>query len=186
MTFEEIYEEYESRFYDIPFENSQVQNRANLLEGREFSPGRRYRATGLRLRSRLNDLANLYFQKRRDAVKVAKLNDTIKNSEDQYEVEFAKIDLEEMQYQERDIKKLLNDALVEIETLLDSARAIGHVGRKEFEQQEIQHFTGKNGQQVGMMLERIVKDVEFIDNPTVLQLKDVEKLLSIGGGYEQR
>jgi hypothetical protein len=46
MTFEEIYEEYENRFYDIPFENSQVQNRANLLEGREFSQGRRYRATG--------------------------------------------------------------------------------------------------------------------------------------------
>jgi hypothetical protein len=127
----------------------------------------------------------LYFQKRRDAVKVSKLNDTINNSEDQYEVELAKIDLEEMQYQDRDTQKLLNDALIEIETLLDSARAIGHVGRKEFEQQEIQHFSGKNGEQRGRMLERIVKDVDFIDNPTVLQLKDVEKLLSVGGANER-
>jgi hypothetical protein len=183
MTFEEIYEEYEKRFFDIPFENSQVQNRANLVEGREFSQGRKYRATGLRLRSRINDLAGFYFQKRRDAVKADKLQHTIDNSYDKHEVELAKIDLEELRYHERDQKKLLNDALIEIETLMDSANAIGHVSRKEFEQQEIGHFAGKNGKVIANQLAHAIEGVEFIEEPKSLPLRDIIKLI---GGDDER
>lgn len=168
MTFDELKKEYNDMFFDIPFENSQIQNIA-LVTAKEYSHARKYRALGLRMRAKMNAVSHLYFQKRREAVKVERLKNIIETSDDKYEVELSKIDIEEIEASREDTKKLLNDALVEIETVMNAAKKLGSFDRISFEQQEAYHFSKIHGENVGGQLQMIQEENRIIGQPEIMR-----------------
>lgn len=139
INIKDLYKDYIERFDAIPFGNSQVQNRA-LVAADEFSPARKYRALGLRLRDRLASIMHLYFAKKRELLETEQLIQSLEKEEDEISRQLIELDLEEKRFQTLDTAKLLKDCLIEVEGLFAEIQLYPKFTRKEFELQEQEHF----------------------------------------------
>jgi len=137
---EDVLTELDKAFYDIPFENSNFQNLAFVMAAQQ-TPGRAYRAIGLRMFSKIRAIkANMYNQRRAAIAleeKQAKVDDA---ATDAYERRQLQVDLDEAADGEAWGDKLLNDALQELTCLYTEFKKFPAYTREAFEIEETAHF----------------------------------------------
>ena len=139
ITTTEILSEFDRRFFAIPFGNSDFQNRKFVMEA-QYTPERAYRAIGLRLADRLQALNEARFNLQRREVDIEELQEKLAGELPKFERRRLEIDLAEKQSNANYTAKMVNDALVEVDTLWTEAQKFPEFTREQFESAEQQHF----------------------------------------------
>ena len=136
----EILQEIESAFYDIPFENSDYQNKAFVLAA-QITPARAYRAIGLRMSSKLRAINELKWARQREQVDIDEWQATISSeSTSIFDKRRAQINIDEKLSHVNYTDKLLNDAIHELNLLYSEFQQFPRYTREQFELEEQQHF----------------------------------------------
>jgi len=135
-----ILEELESAFHDIPFENSDFQNRAFVVAA-QITPARALRAIGLRMHAKIRAVKEYKYSQAKLAIDIeereAKIADQATNSFERRRLELENVKaIDERQWGE----KLLNDALRELSCLYTEFKKLPRYTREQFEAEEEKHF----------------------------------------------
>lgn len=129
---------------EVPFGNSDYQNRQAVVND-ERTPMRAYRHAALRITNRLNALIEAYYHLRRTDVEIKQIERKIKTEPDELEREMLQLDIDQKRALLPYTKKLITDAVLEIESLYPVIEKIGSVTRAQFEIEEGLHFSAKVG-----------------------------------------
>ena len=132
--------ELETAFYDIPFENSDFQNSMFVVAAQQ-TPGRAYRAIGLRMFAKIRAIKELGFGRRLEEIdiaeKQAKIDDPATPHFDKLR---AQVEIDKAIDQRAWTDKLLNDALKELGCLYGEFKKLPTYDRAQFEEEERLHF----------------------------------------------
>lgn len=138
-----VLQELEEAFFDIPFENSDFQNRAFVVAAQQ-TPARAYRAIGLRMHAKIRAVKEYQYAQAKLAIDIeereAKIADANTNPFDR-----RRLELENAKAQDESGwgKKLLNDALRELNCLYAEFKKLPRYTRAQFEAEESKHFDGR-------------------------------------------
>lgn len=138
-----VLQELEEAFFDIPFENSDFQNRAFVVAAQQ-TPARAYRAIGLRMHAKIRAVKEYQYAQAKLAIDIeereAKIADASINPFDR-----RRLELENAKAQDESGwgKKLLNDALRELNCLYAEFKKLPRYTRAQFEAEESKHFDGR-------------------------------------------
>lgn len=134
---------------EVPFGNSEFQNVTAIVNS-EITPERAYRHSALRIMNRLNALNESYFFLRESDLKIRMIDREIEDLELRRPINFD-LEIEEREIQKQKIlaqypftKKLIKDAIHEINTLRPVVEKIGKLSREKFEKAEAEHFRLKS------------------------------------------
>lgn len=145
---EQILSDLEEAFFDVPFENSDFQNQAFLVAA-QHTPGRAYRAIGLRMFAKLRAIDELRFSRMREDVDIEEKQAVIADPDASiYDKRRAQIDINERLSRRRWQDKLLNDAIRELDCLYAEFKKLPHYTREQFEAEERAHFERRLTQQL--------------------------------------
>jgi hypothetical protein len=153
---------------EVPFGNSDFQNRLAIVDG-ELSPHRAYRHAALRIIDRLKALNECYYDLRVRAVEIKKLERKLETETDPLERELIQIEIDRKKSEIPYIRKLVKDAIREVEVLYPVLEKIGKMTREEFESCEKDHFKKKllnllNGKNDAVLsLEAISQEKDLYD-----------------------
>lgn len=142
-----ILKEIGDAFYDIPFENSFFQTGRFVLAA-QLTPGRAYRALGLRMSSKLQAISELKFSRKLAEVDVDEYHQTIKDTDSIFERRRAVIELEKLEAGNTYTNKLLNDAIKELNFMYSEFKKFPTYTREQFEAEELEHFNKKLRRQI--------------------------------------
>lgn len=143
----EVLDEIHKAFHDIPFENSEFQNKAFVLAA-QITPERAYRQLGLRLHTRLNALRKAKFDKLRSDITIEEkrylisLADTSTFDKRRYE-----LDIMEIEESAAFTNKLINDCITECNYLYAQFKKFPKYTREQFEAAEEAHFLERSKRQ---------------------------------------
>lgn len=135
-----ILKDVEDRFFDIPFENSFYQNKLFVISA-EQTPARAYRAIGLRMLSKIRALKEVKLDMQLAELDIEEnkykisLDETSSFDKRRLEIKCLKIESESSF-----TKKLINDAIVELDFLYEELKKYHRYNREEFEAEEETHF----------------------------------------------
>lgn len=133
----------EDAYFDIPFENSDFQNRAFVMAAQQ-TPARAYRAIGLRMFAKIRALKEYLIQQERNAIdieeKEAKIADPDTSDFDRRRL---RLDILQITEQKKWGEKLKNDALRELNCLHHEFLHFPKYSREQFELEEAKHFHAK-------------------------------------------
>ncbi len=147
--FDNIIQEIDKAFYDIPFENSQFQTE-NFVIGNSITPERAYRNIGLRMSNRLRALEEARYNLEKENIDIEELQEKINDpTTDKYDKRRFQLDIEHKINNRSFTSKLINDALIELNVLYAHFKSLPKYTREEFEAGEQQHFTAKLERQLG-------------------------------------
>jgi hypothetical protein len=136
----DILNEIETAFYNIPFDNSDYQNKAFVLAA-QLTPARAYRALGLRMSAKLRAIDELKYSRQREQVDIDEWQSII---DDPDATVFAKrraqIDIDQKRSVRNYTDKLLNDAILELDLLYAEFQKFPRYTREQFELEERKHF----------------------------------------------
>ena len=138
-----VLQELEEAFFDIPFENSDFQNRAFVVAAQQ-TPARAYRAIGLWMHAKIRAVKEYQYAQAKLAIDIeereAKIADANTNPFDR-----RRLELENAKAQDESGwgKKLLNDALRELNCLYAEFKKLPRYTRAQFEAEESKHFDGR-------------------------------------------
>lgn len=141
MSHETILAEIEAAYADIPFGNSDFQNRAFVMAG-ELTPARAYRHIGLRMFNRIQAIKELEYGRAKEDIDLDEMRALIASPDASIydkrrsELEIQKI-LDQRAYQD----KLLSDAIAELTCLYTEFCKLPRYTRAEFEAEEREHFS---------------------------------------------
>jgi hypothetical protein len=137
---EGVLEELEHAFFDIPFENSDFQNKAFVVAAQQ-TPARAYRAIGLRMHAKIRAVKEFQYQRALNQIdieeKQAKIADEATSEFDRRRL---RIEIAKIQEGESWGQKLLNDALRELDCLYAEFKKLPRYTRAQFEAEEPAHF----------------------------------------------
>lgn len=138
----------ETAFYDIPFENSDFQNRAFVVAAQQ-TPARAYRAIGLRMFSKIRAVKEYKFQQERNQIDIEEKEAKIADP-DTSDFDRRRLRLDIMQIQDGQAwgEKLLNDALRELDCLYAEFNKLPRYNREQFELEERKHFDARMERQI--------------------------------------
>ena len=178
----EIVSEFDRRFFAIPFGNSDFQNRKFVMEA-QYTPERAYRALGLRLADRLQALNEARFNLQRREVDIEELQEKLAGRIlNKFERRRLEIDLAEKQSNANYTAKMVNDALVEVDTLWTEAQKFPEFTREQFESAEQQHFEIRLKRQVhGLTGAADSLDLITAHNGEFSKMLELTKTKLIGG-----
>ena len=143
-----VLQELEKAFHDIPFENSAFQNRAFVMAA-QLTPERAYRAIGLRMFAKIRALKEAAYGRRKEDVEIRRRQAIIDNENaDEFDREIARIEIEEKMEARAWTDKLINDALAELNTLYAEFKKYPQFTREQFEQGEQAHFEKRLNRQL--------------------------------------
>lgn len=143
-----VLEELEDAFFDIPFENSDFQNQAFVVAA-QLTPARAYRAVGLRMFAKIRAVKEYQYSQAKLAIDIeereAKIADASINPFDR-----RRLELENVKAQDDSAwgKKLLNDALRELNCLYAEFKKLPKYTRAQFEAEEKAHFMASMKRQI--------------------------------------
>lgn len=143
-----VLEELEDAFFDIPFENSDFQNRVFVVAAQQ-TPARAYRAVGLRMFAKIRAVKEYQYGQEKLAIDIeereAKIADPTLNP-----FERRRLVLENVKAQDDSAwgKKLLNDALRELNCLYAEFQKLPKYTRAQFEAEEQEHFLARMNRQL--------------------------------------
>jgi hypothetical protein len=136
----DVIKEIEEAFYDIPFENSAFQTE-NFVIAAQLTPERAYRAIGLKLMKKLITVQEAILDSEKSDINVEELKEKINSSEYSiYEKKRFEIDIKKKHINDPFSKKLLNDAIVEINLLYKHFKSLPRYTREQFEAGEKLHY----------------------------------------------
>ena len=127
---------------NIPFGNSDWQNR-HAIVNEELTPYRALRHSLLRIMNRFEALRHARYELRKRDIEVRQLQRALSKSSDPLERELIELEIEHKLETDAYTKKLIYDAVREIESLWPVIESVGVVSREEFERQEAEHFQRK-------------------------------------------
>lgn len=127
---------------EIPFGNSDFQNKISLIEC-ELFPHRAYKMVALKIIDRLSALSECYYNLKEKEIEIKKLQRQLEKETDELEKELIQIKIEKILNSFPYTKKLIKDAIHEIDELLPFLLSIGKISRKEFEEKEQEYFKTK-------------------------------------------
>lgn len=135
-----VLQEITAAFFDIPFENSEFQTRAFVLAA-QITPGRAYRAIGLRMQSKIQAVQHNLYERKKKQIDIEEKQWKLANEPmNEFEQRRIKLDLEQLQADEGWFRKLMNDALVELDLLYAELKKYPKYDRASFEREEYEHF----------------------------------------------
>lgn len=138
-----VLRELESAYLDIPFENSDFQNRAFVMASQQ-TPARAYRAIGLRMFAKIRAVKEYLIQKERDAIDVEEWETKIENPDtSEFDRRRLRLDILQKQQHREWSEKLLGDALRELSCLYGEFQKLPKYDRAAFEREEAEHFQAK-------------------------------------------
>lgn len=143
-----VLEELEDAFFDIPFENSDFQNRAFVVAAQQ-TPARAYRAVGLRMFAKIRAVKEYKFGQEKLAIDIEERDEKISDPETN-KFERRRLILENVKAAD-DRKwgeKLLNDALRELNCLYAEFQKLPKYTRAQFEAEEQEHFLARMERQL--------------------------------------
>jgi hypothetical protein len=143
----DVLSEIYNAFYDIPFENSAFQTEMFVLAS-QITPERAYRALGLKIINRLNDVENFMLDLELEQYIIEELIEKMNDdSQSQVERKKAEIELKKIARNKPYVIKLLNDAIVEINLLFSHFKTYPRYTREEFEAGEFRHYLERSKRQ---------------------------------------
>ena len=135
-----ILTELETAFYDIPFENSDFQNSMFVVAAQQ-TPGRAYRAIGLRMFAKIRAIKELNFARRLEEIDLEEKRELVANEQaSRFDRMRAQVEIDKMLDQHTWTDKLLNDALKELGCLYTEFKKLPAITRDQFEEEERLHF----------------------------------------------
>lgn len=135
-----ILTELETAFYDIPFENSDFQNSMFVVAAQQ-TPGRAFRAIGLRMFAKIRAIKELNFARRLEEIDLQEKQELVNNEQvSKFDRMRAQVEIDKMLDQREWTDKLLNDALKELGCLYTEFKKLPAITRDQFEQEERLHF----------------------------------------------
>lgn len=135
-----VLQQLEDAYFDIPFENSDLQNRAFVMASQQ-TPGRAYRAIGLRMFAKIRAIKEYKIQQERNAIDIEEKEAKIADP-DTSDFDRRRLRLDILQITEGRAwgEKLLNDALRELNCLYAEFTKLPKYNREQFEAEEAAHF----------------------------------------------
>lgn len=127
---------------EVPFGNSDTQNRQAIVND-EKTPYRAYRHAALRVMNRLEALREANYNLRKREIEIKMLLEE-KQHASELRCEMIDLEIEHKRSGDPYAKKLIADAIREIESLWPVIQSLGKVSRKEFEQGEIDWYRHKH------------------------------------------
>lgn len=138
-----VLQELEEAFFDIPFENSDFQNRAFVVAAQQ-TPARAYRAIGLRMHAKIRAVKEYQYAQAKLEIDIEEREAKIADERTD-PFERRRLELENAKAQDESGwgKKLLNDALRELNCLYAEFKKLPRYTRAQFEAEEAKHFDGR-------------------------------------------
>lgn len=136
----DVLAQLEASYFDIPFENSDYQNRAFVMAAQQ-TPARAYRAIGLRMFSKIQAIKEYKANQEALAIDIDEAEAALANPETN-EFDRRRLRLKIMKIQDGRAwgEKLLNDALRELNCLYAEYQKFPKYTREQFEAEEARHF----------------------------------------------
>ena len=135
-----VIQEIQQAFHDIPFENSAFQTENFVIAG-QITPERAYRAIGLRMHKKLIAVQEALIGKEKGEIEEEELREKIESPNyNRFEKRKFELELQKRQIYKPFTKKLLNDAIAELNILYKHFKALPKYTRAEFEAGEKRHF----------------------------------------------
>jgi len=131
-----------NQFEELPFGNSDFQNKYFVINS-QITPARAFRALCLRLRDRINALLEAYYNLKKEDIDIEELEEKLKTEKNIYEKRRIELDIEFKKLKRIDIKKLVDDAIHEVNYLLNLYNQFPKITREEFESEEEEYFKKK-------------------------------------------
>lgn len=132
--------ELEEAFFDIPFENSDYQNKVFVLAAQQ-TPARAYRAIGLRMFAKIRAVQECLLNRERSNIDIEEMEHKIGLPEtSDYDRRRLRVDILRIRNNESWENKLLHDALHELDCLYSEFKAMPSFTRSAFEAEEHKHF----------------------------------------------
>jgi hypothetical protein len=136
----DVLAEIEAAYLDVPFGNSDFQNRAFVMAA-EHTPARAFRAIGLRMFDRIRALKESAFQERLTAIDIEEKEARIADPDtSDFDRRRLRIEIEKILDGKTYADKLKGDALRELECLYAEFKKLPHYTREQFEAEEHAHF----------------------------------------------
>lgn len=137
----DIITEVQKAYFDIPFENSAFQTE-NFVIAAQITPERAYRAIGLRMLVKLNEVKEFVKKERLRNLEIERLQEKLKSDKlDYFRRKKIEINLEALTEPDLFRRKLLNDTLVELNILYKHFKALPRYTREQFEASEKKYFS---------------------------------------------
>lgn len=140
---EDVLTQIETAFFDIPFENSDYQNKAFVMAAQQ-TPARAYRSIGLRMFAKIRAVKEYKLQQARNQIdreeKEAMIADPGTN---EFNRRRLRLDILQLDDGKEWGEKLLNDALRELNCLYAEFVKFPPYTREQFEAEEVEHFDAR-------------------------------------------
>lgn len=146
MEIENVLKELDEAFYDIPFGNSDYQNKTFVMAA-ELTPARAYRHLGLRLFDRIAAIKELKYQKLLADIDIEEKKFQIEDiNTNEFDKRRRQIEIDRIIDEMIRAEKLLNDAIKELNCLYDQFKKFPKYSREQFELEEEKHFKLKTSE----------------------------------------
>lgn len=140
---DDILNEVERRFYDIPFENSDYQNETFLILAQQ-TPARAYRTIGLRMSTKIQAIKELKYGRQLDQIEIEEYQATIDDLDSTpFEKRKAQVEINKKKSGHNYTNKLLNDAIHDLNYMYTWLQKFPEYTREQFELEERDHFLSK-------------------------------------------
>ena len=133
---------------EIPFGNSDFQNQTAIVNS-ELTPYRALRHSALRINDRLRALNECYYNIKENDIKIERIDRQINRLKENKPIDYD-LDIRELENDKSKIlsnysyiKKLIKDAIAEINSLSPVVESIGKITKEQFESEEKDHFIKK-------------------------------------------
>lgn len=138
-----LLEQIEEAYYDIPFENSDFQNRAFVMASQQ-TPARAYRAVGLRMFAKIRAIKEHKIACERHKIDIEEKREKIAHPDtSRFDRRRLELDIIQIEEQRAWGEKLLNDALRELSCLYTEFLKLPRYTREQFEAEEPAHYEAK-------------------------------------------
>jgi len=179
-----VIKDIEERFWDIPFENSDFQNK-NFVVNSQITPARAYRSIGLRLHAKLRAIKEYKYEVQLREIDIEEKQEIIDDYDSSvYDKRRALIEINKLQDAKSWEQKLLNDALREVTCLYKELQKYPKYTREQFEAEERKHYELLAEQRMALgdenkiMLSNMARDEEILDSILQLYADDPDKVLT--------
>lgn len=166
----DVIKEVQDAFYDIPFDNSAFQTE-NFVIASQITPERAYRAIGLSLNKKLIALQEALINEEKTKVELEELQEKIDSPDyNRFEKRRFELKIQTIKVNEPFGKKLINDAIVDLNVLYKHFKSLPRYTRQQFEAGEKRHFLESlNRQSLGVSgakesLINMFDDVQALEN----------------------
>ena len=145
---QEVLNQIEDAFYDIPFGNSAFQTEMFVIAA-QITPERAYRTIGLELHQKISQLKDHQQSRMKSELKILKYKEKLKNKDiDFYEKSNLELKIAGYEDSLNWLNKLENDTIVELNILYSHFLKFPRFTREQFEKGEQVHFEQRLRRQV--------------------------------------